>query len=772
MDQVASLLCLYPLGRMDEAARAWCNPHVSTRFETVAWMVWAADLTLLLLESMFPRPCPRLSPLRSRHAFAAGTHPIPRAAGPSPAKLAAPDRHLPVVPFLLFLAVATLTPRVSGQSLTIDKADGDSPYEVDGSPQYPGGSYQDITIGTSLGGTLDQVGGNLSVVQGELELAATQGVYGILALSGGSCSVSFGTVIGEAGAGTINQTGGTFTASGTSGVAGSGLVYLGDQAGSSGTLNLSAGTFDASTVATFLVGNNGTGTVLLSNTGLLEAGTLTVGNAAGTGTVNLNGGTLQAGSITTSGGTSTFNFNGGTLQATGNTTAFLGGLGTTQVRGGGAVINTGAYNVTVGQALVHSTISGDSAQDGGLTKLGTGTLTLTGTNTFTGVVALNAGTLNAGSAGALGNGGTISFNGGTLQYSAASANVDFSARFSTVGGQAINLDTNGQNVALGTSFGSNYTTLTKLGTGTLILGAANTYSGGTNLAAGTVLVNSPQALGANGTITFGGGTLQYGDATYTDAQYNAADPSLRFATAAGQAFNIDTGSHSIAYTAALTSNGGTLTKLGAGTLALNGKNAYTGMTTISAGTLLLDNSNNGGGAVFVDSASPTSNATLGGTVGTVSAVTVHNGTVNPGNNAGAAGSAANVGTLSVGSLQLDVHSILSLDVNGAATYDQLASRGNVALGSSALSLSVAPTASFATGQTLDLVHLTGGSLSGTFAGITNGGVYTFGGDQFQALYTATDFQLVAVPEPGTGCLLAALLALGGAGVVKRRRSMK
>jgi len=50
-------------------------------------------------------------------------------------------------------------------------------------------------------------------------------------------------------------------------------------------------------------------------------------------------------------------------------------------------------NVNLGQPLAHSTVAGDNATDGGLTKLGAGTLNLNGANTYTGPTAINAGGL-------------------------------------------------------------------------------------------------------------------------------------------------------------------------------------------------------------------------------------------------------------------------------------------------------------------------------------------------------------------------------------------
>jgi autotransporter-associated beta strand protein len=88
-----------------------------------------------------------------------------------------------------------------------------------------------------------------------------------------------------------------------------------------------------------------------------------------------------------------------------------------------------------------------------LTKTGTGTMTLTGTNSYTGGTTLQQGILNLGNAGALGTAGTLSFTGGTLQYS-ASNQTDYSSRFSTAANQAYRIDTNGQNVGFASGLAS------------------------------------------------------------------------------------------------------------------------------------------------------------------------------------------------------------------------------------------------------------------------------------------------------------------------------
>ncbi len=123
----------------------------------------------------------------------------------------------------------------------------------------------------------------------------------------------------------------------------------------------------------------------------------TGGNASSSATYNLNGGILIVPQITNTvaSGTRVFNFNGGTLKAAGNSASFMasGVASAANVRNGGAIMDTAGFNVTIGQALQHSAIVGDNAADGGLTKNGNGTLTMTGANTYSGNTTINAGTL-------------------------------------------------------------------------------------------------------------------------------------------------------------------------------------------------------------------------------------------------------------------------------------------------------------------------------------------------------------------------------------------
>ena len=164
--------------------------------------------------------------------------------------------------------------------------------------------------------------------------------------------------------------------------------------------------------------------------------------------------------------------------------------------------------------------------------------------------------------------------------------------------QAYNLDVNGQAVTLATplaSSGGRLTLLDSAGGGTLILTAANTYTGNTTLSNGTVNlgvaenagVSGPlgtQAANASGTILMAGGTMQF-------TAVNQNDYSGRFGSAGNQAFNLDVNGQAVTFATALTSSGGSLTlsdSTGGGSLTLSAAGAYTGNTTVQGGTLALN----------------------------------------------------------------------------------------------------------------------------------------------------------------------------------------
>jgi fibronectin-binding autotransporter adhesin len=246
---------------------------------------------------------------------------------------------------------------------------------------------------------------------------------------------------------------------------------------------------------------------------------------------------------------------------------------------GSGTVNLGEDQLTVGTAN-STTFTGtinDFGNMGSLVKQGTGTLTLTGANAYSGGTFFNGGILAVNSDANLGT-GLLTFNGGTLEALASGGGL--------VSGKAITLNAGG-----GTFLADGGTTstlsgvisgvgsFTKDGPGTLTLTAANTYSGGTNLNGGILAVKGDTNLGT-GPLSFNGGTLEAlasgGGLTSSKAVSLAA---------AGGTFLADAGTASTL--SGVISGPGALTKAGPGTLTLTGRNTYTGGTIISSGTLAL-----------------------------------------------------------------------------------------------------------------------------------------------------------------------------------------
>lgn len=396
-------------------------------------------------------------------------------------------------------------------------------------------------------------------------------------------TVSLGTALAGAG-NTLSKLGdGTLmlladnTSTGTTTVSG-GNLQIGD-GGTAGSIagnlvNNAAVTFDRSNALTYGGLISGTGSIEISGTGVVTlSGTNTY-----SGPTILTSGTLSLGSAQALGQTSSVHFDGGYLRFTAanhaDPSASFSNAPNQNYR-----LDTNGQNVTLAANL--------TSADGQLEKLGAGTLTLAGENTFSALVTLAGGTLALGSSGALGPAdssnpaaGAISFAGGTLQYSALNQ-LDYSSRFLEGSGGTYSIDTNGQTVTFATSMNQVADkALEKLGSGTLALTGDNSFTDGISLAGGTLRLGSAGAIGSSGPVTFTGGAIQF-------SNQNTTDVSVRFTSATGQAFRIDTNGEAVTFATALRGSGNTLTKLGLGTLTLSADNLSSGATTVSAGTLRL-----------------------------------------------------------------------------------------------------------------------------------------------------------------------------------------
>jgi autotransporter-associated beta strand protein len=163
-------------------------------------------------------------------------------------------------------------------------------------------------------------------------------------------------------------------------------------------------------------------------------------------------------------------------------------------------------SVTVSNANNTYTISGTGGINGlgSLTKTDSGTLTLSTSNSFTGGLNLNGGTIIFSSLTNLG-GANINFNGGTLQYNGNSDDISVRT-VNFTGGATIN--TAGQNVNYASPVGNGGAGgLTKTGSGTLTLNGTNTYHGNTVVAQGTLALGAGTYLTNSASITLNSGTV-------------------------------------------------------------------------------------------------------------------------------------------------------------------------------------------------------------------------------------------------------------------------
>ena len=366
---------------------------------------------------------------------------------------------------------------------------------------------------------------------------------------------------------------------------------------------------------------------------------------------------------------------------------------------------------------------GDGSGTVAVTKIGAGTWTLSGNNSYTGDTTLSAGTLNINSATALGTGTFVISANTTFDNTSANAitltnnnnftlsggsptftgtkDLDLGTGTVTLSGanRTITVTNSGATLAMGgvTTDSSGTRTLTKDGAGTLALnGAAGTWTGGINISRGTLKVGNATALGT-GPIAFNSaanaGTLQNttgGLINMSTSAVNIGGNAGTIATITGSAGNdwslgkltntqsgnavltVDT--VSATFTSADLSNSGTsrtVTIQGTGNVTITGAVANGGSSTASsltkggAGTLTLEAINTYAGATAVNGG--TLEIASSGSTHASSAVTVSN-----------SGSALVVNGIVNGTLVANASTTISGTgtVSGAATVSGNLNPGN------------------------------------------------------------------------------------------------
>ena len=194
-------------------------------------------------------------------------------------------------------------------------------------------------------------------------------------------------------------------------------------------------------------------------------------------------------------------------------------------------------------------------------------------------------------------GNALNLGGGITNDSTATQtinlNLDFTYaadhfstnRFFDVAATNGSLVINGRIVGVTSSYGRNYS-VTKLGSGLLTFAGINTFPAVINLNGGllrfsTLDTNLPGSLGATTRLNFNGGGLQWSPG-------NASDISAIPVTINAGGATFDVGANDVSFATAIGVGGaGGLTKSGPGKLTLHGNNTFTGITTISQGTLAL-----------------------------------------------------------------------------------------------------------------------------------------------------------------------------------------
>ncbi len=318
----------------------------------------------------------------------------------------------------------------------------------------------------------------------------------------------------------------------------------------------------------------------------------------GTGTTTLTGANTYTGATTVNAGTLALGAANriadvsAVTVAAGGTFNLAGFAETVGSIAGAGNITLGAGTLTAGGNNTSTTFSGAiGGTTGGLTKAGTGTLTLSGANTYGGTTTINAGTLTVAGGSAIPDASQVTLTnvaGATLNLAASETVGNLSGGGALGGNVALGANTLTVNQTAATTYtGAIGGTggLTKAGAGTLTLSGANGYTGPTQINAGTLQLGAANRIADASAVTIAAG-----------ATFNLANNAETVGSVAGAgtialgSATLTTGvdNTSTSFSGVMSGAGG-LVKQGGGAFTLAGANTYTGATTVNAGNLIATN---------------------------------------------------------------------------------------------------------------------------------------------------------------------------------------
>jgi autotransporter-associated beta strand protein len=409
---------------------------------------------------------------------------------------------------------------------------------------------------------LVSIGGQWGITKngtGKVLITSSPNVNGLFAINGGT--VEFG----GSSAPTLTNTAYTITNNGTLSFNSTANVTISQNMTGTGNLTKS----NTSTLTLSGAGTNFSGLTTVNAGTLAISNNMTIGAITGAGNMTLGSGFTLTTNSTTNSTFSGVISSSGALMKNGTSTLTLSGNNTYS---GGTTINAGTLEIAStgllgggnysgnivnnGSLLIASNsnqiLSGAISGIGALTKNGTSTLTLSGSNSYSGGTTLNTGTLNINNATALGT-ATFTIAGGTIDNTSGAAitlssnnTQSWNSDFTFTGTNDLNLGTGAVamnnsrvinvaagNLTVGGVISGSNRGITKNGNGTLILSGANTYTGTTTVNSGTLEAANAGALSS--TVQVNGGTLL----VTADDAINGMTVTLNSTstTVAGLAFN-------------------------------------------------------------------------------------------------------------------------------------------------------------------------------------------------------------------------------------------